>query len=252
MLNLRLLKNRIFRNTISVSLFTSSAYSGYLFVMPQFLQLARGASALSSGLTTFPGAIGLWVNSQLSARAYPIVGPKRLMLLGLTGVTTVFCCFSLIELSTSTWLIRALTFMQRLVHRLVQHPDPGGRLLDDLVGRPRKGFPAVQHPAANVGRPRGRGARHGHLVVGQSWANDNHGRTGDRLSPRLPRCGSPHRYRCPVRRQDPLMDVCEHARACREPANRSARGRRGRLRERRRSGPATPLVQCRPGPRRRT
>ena len=35
------------------------AYSGYLFLMPEFLQQARGASALSSGLTTFPGAIGV-------------------------------------------------------------------------------------------------------------------------------------------------------------------------------------------------
>ena len=58
MLNLRLLRNRIFRTTSLVSLCSMGAYSGYLFIMPEFLQQARGASALSSGLTTFPGAIG--------------------------------------------------------------------------------------------------------------------------------------------------------------------------------------------------
>jgi hypothetical protein len=39
-----------------VSMCCMGARSGYLFTMPGFLQLARAASALSSGLTTFPGA----------------------------------------------------------------------------------------------------------------------------------------------------------------------------------------------------
>ena len=83
MLNLRLLRNRIFRATTLVSLCQAGGYSGYLFIMPEFLQQARGASALSSGLTTFPGAIGLLVSAQLAARIYPRVGPRRMAICGL-------------------------------------------------------------------------------------------------------------------------------------------------------------------------
>ena len=69
MLNLRLLRNRIFRTTSLVSLCQPGVYSGYLFIMPEFLQQARGASALSSGLTTFPGAVGLLAQRPDRARA---------------------------------------------------------------------------------------------------------------------------------------------------------------------------------------
>jgi EmrB/QacA subfamily drug resistance transporter len=111
MLNLRLLRNRIFRTTILVSLCSMSAYSGYLFLMPEFLQQARGASALSSGLTTFPGAIGVLVSAQIAARVYHRIGPRRMAVGGLCGVMTVFCLLGLaVGLDTSIWLIRLLIF----------------------------------------------------------------------------------------------------------------------------------------------
>ena len=110
MLNLRLLRNRIFRTTNLVSVCNLGVYSAYLFLMPEFLQLARGASALSSGLTTFPGAIGVWTSSQIAARIYPRVGPRRMAIGGLCGVITVFCLLGLaVGLDTSIWVIRLLT-----------------------------------------------------------------------------------------------------------------------------------------------
>ena len=112
MLNLRLLHNRIFRTTTLVSAFLTGAYYGYMFLMPEFLQQARGASALSSGLTTFPGAIGLLINAQIAARAYRHVGPRRMAVGGLCGVIAVFFLLGLtIGLDTSIWLIRLLTFL---------------------------------------------------------------------------------------------------------------------------------------------
>ena len=111
MLNLRLLKNRIFRTTSTVSVFSMGVYTAYLFIMPEFLQQARGASALSSGLTTLPGAIGLWLSSQAAARAYPRIGPRRMAVVALGGITVVFCVFGLfMGLHTSTWVIRLLAF----------------------------------------------------------------------------------------------------------------------------------------------
>jgi EmrB/QacA subfamily drug resistance transporter len=111
MLNLRLLRNRIFRSTTLVQLCQSGGYSGYLFIMPEFLQQARGASALSSGLTTFPGAIGLLISAQLAARVYPRTGPRRMAILGLLGVIAVWVVIGLtVGLDTSSWVIRILAF----------------------------------------------------------------------------------------------------------------------------------------------
>jgi EmrB/QacA subfamily drug resistance transporter len=111
MLNLRLLRNRIFRTTTLVSLCQGGGYNGYLFIMPEFLQQARGASALSSGLTTFPGAIGLLISAQIAARAYHHIGPRRMAVGGLCGVIIAWTLIGLtVGLDTNIWLIRLLTF----------------------------------------------------------------------------------------------------------------------------------------------
>jgi EmrB/QacA subfamily drug resistance transporter len=111
MLNLRLLRNRMFRTGSVVFLLSQLCYTGYLFIMPEFLQQARGDSALSSGLTTLPGAIGLWLNAQLAARVYPRSGPRRMALAGAAGVAVILCTFGLVlDTSTNTWLIRVLAF----------------------------------------------------------------------------------------------------------------------------------------------
>jgi EmrB/QacA subfamily drug resistance transporter len=111
MLNLRLLRNRIFRTTSLISLCHNAAYSGYLFIMPEFLQEARGASPLSSGLTTFPGAVGVLLSGQIGARIYPRIGPRRLAVGGLCGIVVVWSLIGLtVGLDTSIWVIRVLTF----------------------------------------------------------------------------------------------------------------------------------------------
>jgi EmrB/QacA subfamily drug resistance transporter len=111
MLNLRLLRNRIFRTTSLVFVLSQCAYTGYLFVMPEFLQLARGDSALASGLTTLPGAVGLWINSQFAARVYPRAGPRRMAVLAMAGVTLIFCLYGFtMGITTNAWLIRVLIF----------------------------------------------------------------------------------------------------------------------------------------------
>lgn len=111
MLNLRLLRDRLFRTTSIAMTLSGCAYTGYLFIMPEFLQQARDATPLSSGLTTLPGAVGLWCSSQLASRAYPRVGPRRMGASGFVGVGLVMCLFGVVlEESTSTWLIRVLAF----------------------------------------------------------------------------------------------------------------------------------------------
>jgi EmrB/QacA subfamily drug resistance transporter len=109
-LDLRLFSNRAFRDTNLVSLFSTAGFLSLLFVIPLFLQQGRGVSAFTSGLTTFPEAIGVLVATQVATRLYPRVGPKRLIVGGLSAVTIFMCLMFFIGQDTNLWLLRALMF----------------------------------------------------------------------------------------------------------------------------------------------
>ena len=111
MIDLRLLGDRLFCVTNLVTMISGAAFLGVLFVAPLFLQEARGASPLVSGLTTFPEAIGVMLSTQLVSRLYPKIGPRRLTAYGLTGVAVMMALLSLIGLDTNLWLMRALIFL---------------------------------------------------------------------------------------------------------------------------------------------
>ena len=111
MVDLRLLGNRLFRSTLVVSFFGSAGFIGVLFLIPLFLQEVQGASPLESGLTTFPEAIGVVTSTQIVARLYPRVGPRRLMCGGLIGLSVSIVALATIGLSSSEpWVVRILMF----------------------------------------------------------------------------------------------------------------------------------------------
>ncbi len=110
MLKLRLLADRHFRNTNIAAAFGSASFMGLLFLMPIFLQSARGESAFSSGLTTFPEALGVLVSSQLVGKLYPRVGPRRLIAFGLASVSVVTVVIALVGLTADLWVLRGLMF----------------------------------------------------------------------------------------------------------------------------------------------
>ncbi len=110
-LNLRLLSNRSFRTGNLVSFFSSAGFLSLLYAGPLFLQEARGVSALVSGLTTFPEAVGVLISTQIVTRLYPIVGPRRLIASGLTGAAIVMSLLFLIGQNTDLWWMRALMFL---------------------------------------------------------------------------------------------------------------------------------------------
>ncbi len=113
-LELRLLKNRLFRSANLASFMSSGGLLGLLFLLPLFLQTLRGLSALDSGLTTFPQAIGVILASRFVGKLYQRVGPRRLLAVGLGGVAMASALFLLVDLDTSLWWIRAIMFLRGL------------------------------------------------------------------------------------------------------------------------------------------
>jgi EmrB/QacA subfamily drug resistance transporter len=110
MLALRLFRERMFRNTNIVTALSFGSFIGLLFLLPLFLQELLGLTALQSGLTTFPQALGMIIASQIAGRLYHTVGPRRLMIGGLFALSVVTFPLVFVQLDTSLWLIRAIMF----------------------------------------------------------------------------------------------------------------------------------------------
>jgi MFS family permease len=110
MLALRLFRERMFRNANVVLTLTYGSFVGVFFLMPLYLQNLRGFSALQSGLTTFPQALGVIVSSQLVGRLYHRVGPRRLIVFGMVCMAVVTAPLAFIGLHTGLWTIRTIMF----------------------------------------------------------------------------------------------------------------------------------------------
>lgn len=110
MIQMRLFQNRLFRTTLTVSFFGSAAFIGVLYLVPLFLQEALQLTPFEAGITTAPEAIGVVTATQVVARVYPRIGPRRLMSFGLVGVAISILLMALVQLDTSIWVFRALMF----------------------------------------------------------------------------------------------------------------------------------------------
>ncbi len=109
MVNLRLLGNRLFRSSNGVMVLASIAFLGTLYAISLYYQDGRGLSALGSGLSTFPEALGVMAGAQLATRwLYPMFGPRRHITGGLIGVAISIGLLALLGPGTSLWWARLL------------------------------------------------------------------------------------------------------------------------------------------------
>jgi predicted MFS family arabinose efflux permease len=108
---LRLLGNRLFRSANGVMILGSMAFLGTLYAIALYYQDGRGLSPLKSGLNTFPEAIGVMLGAQLASRVlYPLLGPRRHIAVGLTGVAVSISLLAPLTATSSLWFARALMF----------------------------------------------------------------------------------------------------------------------------------------------
>ncbi|HUY63377.1 MAG TPA: DHA2 family efflux MFS transporter permease subunit [Acidimicrobiales bacterium] len=108
---LRLFRDRLFRSANGVMFLGSAAFLGVLYMVALFYQYGLGLTALGSGLSTFPEALGIMGGAQIVTRIlYPSFGPRRLMIGGLLGVAVGMACMAFVGDHTSLWIARALLF----------------------------------------------------------------------------------------------------------------------------------------------
>ena len=108
---LRLLGNRLFRSANGVMIPASIAFLGTLFVISLYYQDGRDLSALQSGLSTFPEAVGVMLGAQLATRVlYPLLGPRRHIAIGLASTSVSIGLLALLTAQSSLWWARLLMF----------------------------------------------------------------------------------------------------------------------------------------------
>ena len=109
MVNLRLFGDRLFRSNNGVMVLASIAFLGTLYAISLYYQDGRGLSALGSGLSTFPEALGVMAGAQLATRwLYPMLGPRKHITVGLIGIAISIGLLALLGPGTSLWWARLL------------------------------------------------------------------------------------------------------------------------------------------------
>jgi len=102
MLRLRLFRLGLFRSANLITFASAAGFLGGLFVYPLMLQTAFGYSPLTAGLLTFPEAIGIMIGTQVAARLFSRVGPRRLIAAGQATVAVALLCLAFLMSSTIT------------------------------------------------------------------------------------------------------------------------------------------------------
>jgi MFS family permease len=113
-----------------------------------------GLSPLQSGLTTFPQAIGVAMMAQPAGRLYRYIGPRRMVMVGLTGATLATLAFLLIDLETSQWWIRLIMLFRGWSFAFTVIPLQAATyatIRSEDTGRATAIFNAGQQVAASLG-----------------------------------------------------------------------------------------------------
>uniref|UniRef100_UPI002AAFD9AA DHA2 family efflux MFS transporter permease subunit n=1 Tax=Burkholderia cenocepacia TaxID=95486 RepID=UPI002AAFD9AA len=111
LVDLRLLRNRLFAATTGVYGFGSAAYIGALFLASVFFQDALEISAAQSGFLTLPSALGVMAGGQIVTRIlYSRIGPRRIAVSGLVLVFLMMMTMAQVTGDTSVWRISMVMF----------------------------------------------------------------------------------------------------------------------------------------------
>lgn len=114
LLELRVFKSALFTRGIIVQWVLQFVMFGIIFMIPYFMQRLMGMSAFHAGIWTLPQALAAGLFMPIGGRLYDRIGPRPLVITGLTIVTVGAFLISRIDAADSAWMFllpRALVGM---------------------------------------------------------------------------------------------------------------------------------------------
>jgi MFS family permease len=114
----------------------------------------RGLSALESGLTTVPQALGLLTVVPLAGWLYPRFGARALIVVGLAASTLTAAAMGFAGLETDLWWVRGVLYGRGLAFGLALVPLQTAafdRVSSGDTGRASAMFNTARHVAASLG-----------------------------------------------------------------------------------------------------
>ena len=122
LIDVRLFQDRMFARANAAQFAGFLGFSGGLFLLPFFLQGVRGMTPLEAGLMTFPQAIGVATMAPIIARLYPRIGPRWLIMAGLTLASITTLPFVFMDIDTNLWFLRGMMYIRGLGFGLLLVP----------------------------------------------------------------------------------------------------------------------------------
>lgn len=154
MIDVRLLGDKLFGASNVVQLVGNAGQMGAFFLLPIFMQAQMGMDAFHVGLALFPMAIGVAIAAQPAARVYPKVGPRKMMIVGFTGMMVLTFALALIDYGTSSWWIAANMLVRGMFFGLLIIPMQAASfatIAPTAMGRASSIFSVGRQVAASLG-----------------------------------------------------------------------------------------------------
>jgi EmrB/QacA subfamily drug resistance transporter len=111
LIDLRLFANRVFSAATATLLLTITAVLGGLLLLPLYLQVVRGESALDAGLLLAPQGVGAMIVMPIAGKLTDRTGVGRIAPVGLAVVAVSFAALTQLQADTSYWVLRVVLFV---------------------------------------------------------------------------------------------------------------------------------------------
>lgn len=119
---LRVFKSKIFALSTALGTIANMAMVGVEMILPLYLQIIHGKSALESGLTLLPGALLIAVISPVTGQVFDRIGAKRLAQLGLFFLTIATLPYFFLTTNTPSIFITVIYAVRMFGISMVMMP----------------------------------------------------------------------------------------------------------------------------------
>ena len=128
LIDLRLFANRVFSaSSVTLMLVIISVFGGML-LLPLYLQVVRGETAMDTGLLLAPQGFGAMIAMPIAGRLTDKTGVGRIVPFGLAAVALSFLALTQLQADTSYWLFGAVLFVMGLGMGFTMMPTFSGAM----------------------------------------------------------------------------------------------------------------------------